>query len=140
MELFIQIRDGQPFEHPILGDNFRQAFPQLDVNKLPPEFARFTRVAAPVIGVYEVYEGVTYERDADGFTDVHRVRVMTAEEVTAKQNAVKAQWAEGGFASWMFDEATCAFKAPVPMPQDGKPYRWDEATTLWVEVQPTQGQ
>ena len=134
MELFIQVRDGQPFEHPILGDNFRQAFPYVDVANLPSEFARFTRVEAPVIGVYQVYEGVTYKRSGDGFTDVHRVRAMTAEEVTAKQNAVKAQWASGGFASWVFDEATCAFKAPVPMPQDEKPYRWDEATLSWIEI------
>lgn len=134
MELFIRIRDGQPFEHPILGGNFRQAFPNVDINNLPPEFARFTRVEMPVVGVYEVYEGVTYERNEDGFIDVHHVRPMTTEEKTAKQNAVKAQWAENGYASWVFDEATCTFNPPVPMPQDGKPYQWDEATTSWVEI------
>lgn len=134
MELFIRIRDGQPFEHPILGGNFRQAFPNIDTNNLSPEFARFTRVKMPVVGVYEVYEGVTYERDEDGFTDVHQVRAMTAEEVTVKQDVVKAQWAENGYASWVFDEATCTFNPPVPMPQDGKPYRWDEATLSWVEI------
>jgi len=47
MELFIRIVDGQPFEHPMLGDNFRQAFPNVDVNNLPPEFARFERVPCP---------------------------------------------------------------------------------------------
>jgi hypothetical protein len=47
MELFIRIVDGQPFEHPMLGDNFRQAFPHVDVNNLPPEFARFVRVPCP---------------------------------------------------------------------------------------------
>lgn len=47
MDLFIQIRDGQPFEHPIFGDNFRDAFPHIDVNNLPPEFARFERIACP---------------------------------------------------------------------------------------------
>lgn len=134
MELFIQVRNGQPFEHPIFEDNFREAFPNVNINNLPPEFARFTRVAAPVIGVYEIYEGVTYERDAVGFTDVHQVRAMTAEEITAKQNSVKTKWAQQGFASWVFDEATCAFKAPVPMPQDEKPYYWDEATLSWVEI------
>jgi hypothetical protein len=47
MELFIRIVDGQPFEHPMLGDNFRQAFPNVDVDNLPPEFARFERVQRP---------------------------------------------------------------------------------------------
>lgn len=84
MELFIRLQDGQPLEHPIFADNFREAFPDVDTANLPPEFARFTRVESPVVGKYEVYEGVTYERDADGFTDVHHVRPMTDEERAAK--------------------------------------------------------
>lgn len=47
MELFIRIKDGQPFEHPIHGDNFRAAFRGIDTNNLPPEFARFERVPMP---------------------------------------------------------------------------------------------
>jgi hypothetical protein len=37
------------------------------------------------------------------------------------------------FASWVLDEATCLWNAPVPYPADGKRYAWDEATTSWVE-------
>lgn len=134
MELFIQIRDGQPFEHPIFAENFRAAFPGVDTENLPPEFARFERVAAPVVGVYEVYEGVTYEWRDDSVTDAHHVRVMTAEEIAAKQDSAKANWAKNGYASWVFEEATCAFKAPTPQPDDEKFYRWDEPTLSWVEV------
>lgn len=133
MELFIRLQNGQPFEHPIFGDNFRAAFPNVDTDNLPPEFSRFVRVEPPTPGVYEVYEGVTYERDGGVFTDVHHVRAMTDAEKTEKQNAAKAVWAEHGFVSWTFDEATCSFKPPTPYPQDGKPYQWDEATTSWVE-------
>ena len=135
MELFIQIRNGQPFEHPIIGDNFRQAFPNIDTSNLPESFARFVRVDAPVAGVYEVYEGVTYEWQDGLVTDVHHVRAMTAEEIIIKQNAVKAIWAENGYASWVFDEATCDFKAPIAYPTDGKRYRWDEATVSWIELE-----
>jgi len=134
MELYIRIKDGKPFEHPIFGDNFRAAFPKVDVNNLPPEFARFERVAPPAIGVYEVYEGVSYERSGEVYTDVHHVRSMTTEEITAKQDSVKADWAGSGFASWVFDETICAFKAPVTYPTDDKIYRWDEPTISWVEV------
>lgn len=134
MGLFIRIKDGQPFEHPIFGDNFRQAFPAIDTNNLPPEFARFERIEPPVIGVYEVYEGVTYEWVDSIVKDVHHVRPMTTEEKTAKQNAVKAEWAENGFASWTFNEVTCVFEPPVQYPNDGKPYRWNESTMSWVEV------
>jgi hypothetical protein len=41
------------------------------------------------------------------------------------------------FASWVLDEDTCLWDAPVAMPTDGKQYNWDEVTTAWVEV--TQG-
>jgi len=135
MELFIQLRDGQPFEHPILGDNFRQAFPNIDTDNLPESFARFTRVEIPVVGVYEVYEGVTYEWQEGLVTDVHHTRAMTTEEVAAKQDAVKTRWIENnGYASWVFNEAVCAFEAPTPYPNDGKIYQWDEALLAWVEI------
>lgn len=39
------------------------------------------------------------------------------------------------FASWVLDEATCQWKAPVDMPTDGQKYSWDEATTSWVAQQ-----
>lgn len=37
------------------------------------------------------------------------------------------------FASWVLNEDTCLWDAPVAMPTDGKIYNWDEATTNWVE-------
>ena len=38
------------------------------------------------------------------------------------------------FASWVLNETTCLWDAPVAMPTDDKMYRWDEATTSWVEI------
>jgi hypothetical protein len=135
MELFIRLKNGQPFEHPILGDNFRQAFPDVDVNNLPEWAVKFVRVEYPTIGVYDVYDGVTYEWSGDVVTDVHHVRPMTDDEKLTKQNHVKSEWANGlNFASWSFDEPTCSFKSPVPYPTDGKNYTWDEATVSWVEA------
>lgn len=94
MELYIQIKDGQPYEHPILGDNFREAFPEIDVNNLPQEFARFERVQKPEIDVFQVYEGVTYEWVDGVIKDVHHVRNMTEEETIAKQAEIDAEIAE----------------------------------------------
>jgi len=37
------------------------------------------------------------------------------------------------YASWLLDEATCLWVPPVPMPDDGGLYRWDEAAGEWVE-------
>ena len=38
------------------------------------------------------------------------------------------------YASWVLNEDTCLWDAPVAYPDDGKAYSWDEATTNWVEV------
>ena len=38
------------------------------------------------------------------------------------------------FASWVLDEATCRWGAPVPMPAEGGPWTWDEDTESWVAV------
>jgi hypothetical protein len=134
MELFIRIKDGQPFEHPIFGDNFRQAFPDVDTNNLPEEFARFVRVQAPMVGAYEKSRTVSYQLVNGVYTDVFLIEQMTAEEIAAKQQTTKDAWAANGFASWTFNETTCVFKSPIPYPTDGKDYRWDESTLIWVEV------
>lgn len=40
------------------------------------------------------------------------------------------------FASWTLNKIVWIWEAPTPMPTDGKAYRWDEATTSWVELTP----
>jgi hypothetical protein len=38
------------------------------------------------------------------------------------------------YLSWIFDETTLDWVAPIPYPTDGKSYVWDEAIQNWVEV------
>jgi hypothetical protein len=38
------------------------------------------------------------------------------------------------FASWLLNEETAQWEAPVPMPEEGM-WSWDEETTSWVEVE-----
>lgn len=37
------------------------------------------------------------------------------------------------FPSWVLNEDTCTWYAPVPRPDDGKEYLWDEQTQQWIE-------
>lgn len=39
------------------------------------------------------------------------------------------------FASWVLDDATCLWVAPIDYPADGGLYVWDKTYTDWVEVQ-----
>jgi hypothetical protein len=38
------------------------------------------------------------------------------------------------FPSWVLDEDSCLWNAPVAAPNDGKRYDWDEAQQQWTEV------
>ena len=40
------------------------------------------------------------------------------------------------YPSWVLNEQTCLWEAPVPYPNDGKFYVWDEQTLSWVEAPP----
>ena len=135
--LYIQMRDGQTYQHPIFEQNMREAFPDVDLSNLPEGFCRFVRVDRPALGPYEKNQTCSYvavEGSEKTYTDEWSCEDMTAEEVTAKQNAVKADWAQNGYPSWTFNEATCAFEPPTPMPAEaeGQHYVWDEETLSWV--------
>ena len=83
MRLFIQIREGQPYEHPIFEDNFRQAFPCVDVDNLPSEFANFERVAHPEadsnIRLFKIYR-LSYQWVGNVVKDVWTLGPMTDAE------------------------------------------------------------
>ena len=130
MELYIRIKDGLPFEHPILGDNFRQAFPNIDTENLPPEFAKFIRVAPPTIGVFEVYVDTVYELVDGVYTDVHNVRPMTAEEKVARIEQARASLRP----NWTLNEETLQPVMPTrPTVKGAYPYRFDRETNQWLE-------
>jgi len=39
------------------------------------------------------------------------------------------------YASWVLDDATCLWTAPVAMPTDDKQYSWDEESQSWKLVE-----
>jgi hypothetical protein len=132
--LFIKVGNGQPVDHPIILENFQQVYPEIDINNLPQEFARFERVPCPPLGVYEKNQTVNYEKGDDGvYRDVWSHEQMTPEEIKAKQDQVKAEWASNPntYKSWIFDENICGFVPPVLLPNDGNRYIWEEALKEW---------
>jgi hypothetical protein len=128
MKLFIKVKDGEPVDHPIMGENFTQAFPDIDTENLPPEFARFIRVERPELGLFEVYEGVTYEWNGWAFTDVHHVRPMNSAERTGVIENIKANRPN---ASWTWDEKNIRW-VPPKRPTEGGPWRFDAVSMDWV--------
>ena len=117
MNLYIETENGSIKNHPALEDNLLQAF-----GSIPTHWEPFTRVERPN-GVYQVLESeeVVYGKVNGVWTDVWAVREMTAEEKTAKQQAVITAFnnrpqAEN-WSAWTLDEATCTIQPPIPRPE-----------------------
>ena len=88
---------------------------------------------ATVGGVYAstpLYYG-TCDADAD-ITLKGVVQTFTLAQFTAAKRA--EFFARMHYASWIFNEETLLYDAPVPYPDDGKDYQWDEEVINWVEV------
>lgn len=101
--LYIRMLDGQPFEHPIVESNLLQAFPGLNLKKLPPWLAVFERhdpTGMPVGG----YENLVEEYVVEGgkVRDNWHTRPMTTKEKSAKLKVLKAEKRDKG---WFLDEA-----------------------------------
>jgi hypothetical protein len=38
------------------------------------------------------------------------------------------------YASWNLNNTTWTWEAPIPMPTEGGPYKWNETTVSWIEI------
>lgn len=142
MNLYIQIENGQPINHPALEENLLQAFP----DGIPSNWEPFVRAAPPVLGDYETFDDpdVTYEKINGVWTDVHQVREMSAEEKAAldqtqklqKIDIAKARWnslpQRDNFSAWVFNEDTIKYEPPIPRPTD-REVIWHGASNGWVD-------
>jgi hypothetical protein len=141
--LYIQIVDGAPVNHPALESNLIDA-----LGSVPSNWAPFTRLAPTdfnvTLGVYQKY-ACTYILGSDGVTwqDSFSAVDMTADEISAKQTAYQNVWATHQFAdnftAWTFDAPTCTFVPPTPEPTDapsGQHYVWQGSSNSWQLIPP----
>lgn len=86
MNLFIELRDGAPYGHPIMEDNFKEVYPDIDTQNLPSNFAKFVRVPPPSnVGIFEVEES-TYQIVDGVVTDVWTIRPLEGEQYVTRLN------------------------------------------------------
>lgn len=148
MNLYIQIENGSPINHPAYEENLIQAF-----GSIPSHWESFVRVDRPKPTTYQVDDGssASYQKIDNVWTDVWtNIREMTAEEVAAKQEeegqallvtrqTVIDAWAvrpyASNFTAWTFDEASVSYKPPTPRPSIGN-YRWYGPDNNWREAPP----
>lgn len=132
MNLYIETEHGQIKNHPAFEDNLLQAF-----GSIPAHWEPFIRVKRPVLGEYQVLENqeAVYAKVDGAWTDVWTVRDMTAEEKTAKQQAIVTVFNEREYASnwsaWTFDETTNAMIPPIPRPAVDQTKKNAGIMTFW---------
>jgi len=137
MNLYIETENGVTKNHPALEDNLIQAF-----GSIPAHWEPFTRIERPTPGVYQTMDSqeAVYAKVDGVWTDVWTVRDLTAEEKTAKQQAVidafNTRDQASNWSAWILDEATCTMKPPIPRPEpvEGKIVFWCGADANWKEA------
>jgi hypothetical protein len=132
MNLHIETENGQIKNHPAFEDNLIQAF-----GAVPAHWEPFTRVERPAPGVYQLLESeeAVYAKVDGVWTDVWALRDMTAEEKTAKQQAVITAFNDRpqaeNWSAWTLDEATCAVVPPIPRPEPDEAKLEQRIATFW---------
>ena len=83
MNLYIQVENNQPINHPAFEDNLIQVF-----GSIPSNWEPFIRVQQPVLEEYEVLVSnePKYEKIDNIWMDVWYVRDMTSEEKLIKMD------------------------------------------------------
>jgi len=137
MHLYIEPDNDVIKNPPAIEDNFIDA-----LGFIPTHWEAFIRVERPAPAVYQLLESqdAVYTKVNGTWTDVWSLRDMTAEEKTAKQQAVITAFNEREYASnwsaWTLDEATCTMQPPIPRPApvEGVSVMWCGADNNWKEV------
>ena len=133
MNLYIQIENGQPINHPAYEDNLVAAF-----GLIPTNWEPFIRLKFPTLGNFEKLDDpdVTYEKVDGVWTDIYHVIAMSVEEKTAKIDEHKLKWTalpqRDNFTAWTFNEETLRYEPPIPRPTD-REVMWSGANNGWVD-------
>jgi hypothetical protein len=132
MNLYIQIQNGQPVNHPAFEDNLLSAFGQI-----PADWEPFVRVVRPTLGVYEVLDSeVSVYGKIDGvWTDVWALRAMTDAEKVEKQQHIQDLYKNLPYAenwsAWTLDVDICRMVPPITRPEPDQTKITAGIQTFW---------
>jgi len=127
MNLYIEIENNEPVNHPYNEDNLLMVYPGIDLDNLP-NFCKFTRVERPIPKWDEVVEGPEY-KIIDGICyDVWTVNKISDEE---KQQMLANLATQKPYPSWTVDSDNYCFVPPTPYPESEN-WEWDESTLSWI--------
>ena len=132
MNLYIETENGVTKNHPAFEDNLIQAF-----GRIPDHWEQFVRVERPIPSMYQILDSQesVYTKVNGVWTDVWTLRDMTAQEKTAKQQAVidrfNTREQASNWSAWTLDEATCTMVPPIPRPEPDQTKIEAGIYTMW---------
>jgi len=128
---YIRVVNGEAFEHPLMEENLRQVIPNFDPDNLPPGLEKIERKPIPQVKFLETYVGSSYQKIDGAWQEVHNVRPLTKEQIAAKIDFAKMTFLFSD--TWTLNTETGEWIPPVPYPNDGKPYLWNNEKQKWEE-------
>jgi len=137
MNLYIQIENGQPINHPAFEDNLIHAF-----GSIPSNWEPFTRIHQPLDLLTTPFQKAefSYALGNDGKTWQD---VWTAVEITEEERAalIAKTLNNPPFKNAVLNTSDLTWSKP-PKPNDGKNYLFNRQTGSYVEAptKPTDGQ
>lgn len=133
MNLYIQVENDQPKNHPAFEENLIQAF-----GRVPNNWEPFLRVERPSLKLYETFESEepTYQKVNGVWTDVWTIRDMTDEEkdIADQERVVSSffsRWQAENWASWVYDKTTKTMQPPIPRPELDEIKHSQHIFTFW---------
>lgn len=151
--LLIFIENDRPVGYPVFLSNLKEQkkYKNLNIKRLPKNLAIFikTPFKEKLDNPYQTFEKTTYEWTRDGKVEErHHYRQLTACEKKERQEHQKKLFKKNcGWKSWTFNEETCEYDPPIPLPpelitehptEEMWSYRWDE-NNLCFSKQPDDG-
>ena len=127
MNLYIKLENNIPIGYPTMIENLINSLSGFNPDTNNYGYVKFNKCPVPIVEepylqvelIHTVYNNECYE--------MYKVRTMTQQE---KNDKIASMQSLKPYASWIFDEPSCRWIPPTPMP-DGK-YRWNEETVSWI--------
>jgi hypothetical protein len=132
MNLLIKVENNKAVDHPIMEENLKYFYPDLDVNNPPEGYARFIRKPYPELTPFQKVESIEYviddalstEYGTIVYTDKYNVVDLTDEELI-EYSAAQVRSAN--------EKMQADVNAPYPPPDDGDLYVWSSITNSWFK-------
>jgi hypothetical protein len=130
MELFIKCIDQTPIGHPVTLENLLMVYPNFDTAQPPDGYIKFNRAAVPATSSPFIIYECRYDVQGSQCNETYVSRLMTNEE---KQSLFLEMQQSKPFPSWILNQETCNWEAPILYPADNNnKYQWSEQTQSWI--------